>query len=206
MGLYRDVLFPSCYDMMMKHPGLDARRTESLATVAGDVLEVGIGTGLNLDHYPASVTRLVAVEPNAGMAKQLAKKATESPIEVELVVAPAEALPFEDARFDTVVSTHVLCSVEDIPRSLAEIRRVLRPGGQLVFLEHGLSHDHGVQKWQHRLNPIQRLFGAGCRLDVPMRQVIEAAGFDIRALDQGYVDGQPKTHGFLYQGRALRPV
>ncbi|MEQ9500320.1 MAG: class I SAM-dependent methyltransferase [Deltaproteobacteria bacterium] len=187
----------------MKDEALDAHRAQTLRHVRGNILEVGIGTGLNLDHYPAHVERITAVDPNAGMAKQLAKR--ESRVAVDFVAAPAEALPFLDGTFDTVVTTHVLCSFEDIAAALTELHRVLRPGGRLVFLEHGLSDEACVRRWQHRLDPLQRLWGAGCRLNVPIDEVILEAGFELTELERGHLEGQPRTHGFLYEGVAVRP-
>ena len=204
MGLYSNVLFPGCYDRMMKDAALDARRSESLRAVRGETLEVGIGTGLNLPHYPAHVRHITAVDPNRGMAKKLREKTARGAIAVDLHLAGAENMPFIDALFDTVVTTHVLCSLDDVDAGLREIRRVLRPGGQLVFLEHGLSCEHKVRAWQRRLNPLQRLWGDGCRLDVPISEVIRAAGFEIESLDEGYLPGHAKTHGYIYQGVARR--
>ena len=201
MGLYADVLFPKGYDFLMGLSKFDAERKASLAKVQGKVLEVGIGTGLNLPHYPEGIGKLTAVEPNPGMLKKLRKK--KSGIELEVVEAGAEELPFEEASFDTVVTTHVLCSIPDRAKALAEIRRVLRPGGRYVFLEHGLSPDAKVAKWQRRLNGIQRRFAVGCLLDVPVDEELEAAGFGFESLDQYYLKGQSKTHCYFYDGVAV---
>ena len=138
------------------------------------------------------------------MAKQLAKKVAAGDRPVDLTIAPAEQMPFPNQSFDTVVTTHVVCSFDDIPRALREVHRVLRVGGRLVFLEHGLSREPSIQKWQRRLDPVQRLWGDGCRLTVPVPDVLEAAGFRIEHVSEGYLDGQAKTHGYLYEGFALR--
>lgn len=202
MGIYNNVLFPTCYDAIMKGANLDARRAQALTSVRGRVLEVGIGTGLNLEHYPENVDGITALDPNPGMAKQLKKRVARLPIDVDLVVGPAEDMPFADQSFDTVVTTHVICSLDDIAQALAEIRRVLAPQGRLVFLEHGLSADDNIRKWQRRLNPVQKLWGGGCRLDVDVPRVLEAAGFGVDGMTEGYLAGQPKTHGYLYEGVA----
>ena len=159
MGLYADVLFPKAYDCLMGLSKFDAQRRRSLARVKGKVLEIGIGTGLNLPHYPDHLARLTAVEPNPGMLRKLSRK--RSRLDLDIHQAGAEELPFDDESFDTIVTTHVLCSIPDRAKALAEIKRVLRPGGHYVFLEHGQSPDPSVAKWQRRLNGIQRRFAVG---------------------------------------------
>jgi len=201
MGWYADVLFPKAYDCLMGLAKFDAQRRRSLQQVRGTVLEVGIGTGLNLPHYPAELTHLTAVDPNPGMLRKLARKTPR--IELEALQAGAENLPFEDGSFDTVVTTHVLCSIPDRARALAEIRRVLRPGGRYVFLEHGLSPDPKVARWQRRLNGIQRRFAAGCLLDIPVREELDAAGFEFAELEQYYLKEQSRTHTYFYDGVAI---
>ena len=202
MSFYSDVLFPWGYDWMMKDDNLDAKRGERLADVRGRILEVGIGTGLNLPFYPEHVERITAIDPNPGMAKELEKRLENSRVDVEFVSAPAESLPFADDTFDTVVSCHVLCSVQDVGAALSEIKRVLKPGGRLLFLEHGESPDECVCRWQHRLNWVQQNFAAGCRLELAVEAVLENAGFEIAELQTGYLEGQPKTHGYLFDGIA----
>ncbi len=203
MGLYRNVFFPKSYDLLMGLARFDAQRKTSLARARGRILEVGIGTGLNLPHYPEEVTSLTAVDPNPGMLRKLQRKLARSRLTVEAIAAGAEELPFPDASFDSVVTTHVLCSLPDRARALAEIRRVLRPGGRFVFLEHGLSPDAKVARWQRRLNGIQRRFAAGCLLDVPVREEVAAAGFSFESIEEYYLEGQSRTHSYLYDGVAV---
>lgn len=203
MGVYRDRIFPACYDLLMGMGKLDERRREALAPVRGQILEIGIGTGLNLPHYPATVETITGLDANAGMLRQLEKKLAGGGIEVAFECAGADLLPFEDSSFDTVVLTLVLCSLADRSRAMAEIRRVLRPDGRLVFLEHGLSPDPKVAKWQGRLNAIQKRFAVGCLLDVPVKQELEQAGFGFEKLEMGYQKGESKTHGYLYEGVAV---
>ena len=156
-----------------------------LSTLEGEVLELGAGTGLNVAHYPASVTRLVLTEPDRHMRRRLTTRLAEhfptpAPARVEVVDAVADKLPFDDGSFDAVVSTLVLCSVPDQQRALAEVRRVLRPGGHLVFLEHVAAVDKPDRfKWQRRIEPVWRRLADGCHLTRETLDSIEAAGFDV---------------------------
>ena len=206
MSYYAETLFPRYYDRVMKGEPLARARARSLHPAAGRVLEIGIGTGQNLSHYPAGVRAITAVDPNPGMARELQAKLDDSPVAVDFVQAPAEQLPFDDASFDSVVSTQVLCSVDDADAALREALRVLTPGGRLVFLEHGHSDDTSVARWQRWLTPIQRRFAAGCRLDVPIAEVIAAAGFEIETLERYYLEGDPRTHGCMSEGTATKPI
>ena len=166
MGVYSRVIFPRLCDWVMNDPRMAALRSELLADVGGEVLEIGFGTGLNLPHYPEHVRRITTVDPNPGMNRLARRRIAEGGIAVDQRVLSGEALPFEDGSFDCVVSTWTLCSIPDAGRALGEVHRVLRPGGRFLFLEHGLSEDSRVQRWQRRLNPIQRVLGDGCRLDL----------------------------------------
>lgn len=203
-GPYARWVFPTFYDRVMKSEDHELRRARLAEGAAGRVLEIGIGTGLNLAYYPEAVRRagMWAVEPNPGMRRRAEARAAELGVPLDVASAAAEALPFEDARFDTVVTSHALCSVRDVEESLAEIRRVLRPGGRLLFLEHGRAEDPAVARWQRRIGPVWRLVGAGCRLDVPVPSTLEQAGFRIARLRRGYLQGAPRTHGFLFEGIA----
>src|SRR4051812_37596799 len=145
MGLYSRVIFPRLCDYLMSGPVMDRYRKDLLAGVGGDVLEIGIGTGLNLSHYPAQVRKITTVDPSAGMNRLARRRIARSGIGVDQRVLGGEELPFGDETFDCVVSTGTLCSIPDVGRALGEVYRVLRPGGRFVFLEHGLSDDRKVR-------------------------------------------------------------
>jgi ubiquinone/menaquinone biosynthesis C-methylase UbiE len=171
-------VFAAAYDRMMaaaEHAGMRERRRELIAQARGRVLEIGAGTGLNVDHYGEAVTDLVFAEPEGPMAKRLRARVVMG----KVVEAPAEQLPFADDSFDTVVATLVLCTVEDTEQALAEIRRVLAPGGRLLLLEHVRSHDPGLAKWQDRLERPWHWVGRGCHCNRDTANDLAAAGFDV---------------------------
>ncbi len=177
-------LFATFYDRCVAGPedaGLRERRADLLAGARGDVLELGAGTGANLAHYPAAVARLVLTEPSPHMAARLAPKAAAARPGAEIVATGAEALPFADQSFDTVVSTLVLCTVTNPERALAEVRRVLRPAGRLLFLEHVRAEDPALARWQDRLETPWRLVGVGCHCNRDTVGTISRSGL---ALDQ----------------------
>ena len=153
MGIYSRLIFPRLCDWAMRTPRIERLRREVLAKANGEILEIGFGTGLNLGHYPEHVRHLTAVDPGVGMTRIARRRIERSHIDVDLRVQTAEELPFEDGRFDCVVSTWTLCSIQEPGRAVSEIGRVLRPGGHYFFLEHGLGDDPGVQRWQRRLTP-----------------------------------------------------
>ena len=192
MGVYSDHVLPRVIDvacgMKTNHP----HRERVCAGLEGEVVEIGFGSGLNVPFYPASVSRIAAVEP-ADIGWKLARKrlaATDVP--VERAGLDGQSLPFPDNSFDNALSTWTMCTIPDLDAALAELRRVLRPGGRLHFVEHGLAPDEKVQRWQHRLEPIQkRLFG-GCHLTRPIVDRLKGAGFEIEDLDVFYEDGAPK--------------
>ncbi len=204
MGFYSRVVFPRLCEWVMRDPKMAALRGEALAQVRGEVLEIGFGTGLNLDHYSSQVRRIVAVDPGEGMNRLARKRIAQSRVEVDLHTQSAEGLPFEPETFDWVVSTWTLCSIPDVTQAVSEVHRVLRPGGQFVFVEHGLSDDPRVQRWQRRLNPIQRLIGDGCRLDLDVNAVIRGQPFRNVALERFLFDKTPRTHGSMYRGIAVK--
>jgi ubiquinone/menaquinone biosynthesis C-methylase UbiE len=201
-------LFARMYDRVIQgaeDAGLRDWRATLLGRAAGCTLEVGSGTGLNLAHYPGSVTRLVVAEPSRFMREQLVVRAKDHHLKPEVIDAPAEALPFESATFDTVVCTLVLCSVTDLDESLAEMHRVLRPGGRLIYLEH-VAHDGGWQRvFQHMLEPVWRLWADGCRLTRSTGNHIEANGFQI---EERTAEDMPLAPFFVrpcLRGTATRP-
>jgi len=204
MRWYSQLIFPSLCDRFLNQPLLTKCRREQLSEVEGAILEVGVGTGLNLPHYPSHVRRIATVDPNPGMSKKLRKRIEQTGIEVDQRLARSESLPFADDTFDYVVSTLTLCSIAQVEKAMQEIHRVLKPGGRFVFLEHGLSDDPKVQKWQRRLNPIQRVIGDGCRLDVDVRQILGASPFGSVEIENFYMEKTPRMFGFVYRGSASK--
>lgn len=171
--------------------GMAARRRQLLAGVTGDVLEIGAGTGLNLEHYPAGLGRLVLTEPDPGMSARLQRRVEASGREATVVSAGAQELPFADGEFDTVVSTMVLCTVPDPRAALSEIRRVLRPGGRLLFVEHVRSDAERLARWQDRLAKPWAVFGQGCRCNQPTLSLMEDAGLVVEGLQRSEWRGMP---------------
>lgn len=205
MKLLERRLFPWMMDHALGRQKVSRLRRLALRDAAGDVLEIGFGTGLNLAHYPEGVTRLTAVDVNPGMNRRALRRIAAGGIAVDHRIADATRLPLADGSFDTLVSTWTLCSVANLDAVLEEMRRVLRPGGRLLFVEHGLSRDPAVQRWQQRLNGLQRWIGAGCNLNRDFRERIPAGGFRLQHLREFYMEGDPRTHGYTYHGIA-RPV
>jgi ubiquinone/menaquinone biosynthesis C-methylase UbiE len=187
-------LFACVYDRMtagVEAAGLRARREQLLEGARGRVLEIGAGTGANLPFYGATIETITAAEPEAAMARKLSNRVRELHRDVEVVQAPAEKLPFPDGHFDTVVSTLVLCTVKDLGQTLRELRRVLKPGGRLLFIEHVRSEDPKVAAWQDRLNPLNRIVAHGCNCNRPTVDAIRAAGFAITSLEHGMLAKAP---------------
>ena len=204
MGFYSAVIFPRLCDFLLGRPFVADQRRALLAGAFGDVLEIGFGTGLNLPHYPARVRKLTAVDPNAGMHRLARKRVRRCKIEVDVRVQSGERLPFEDGRFDCAVSTFTLCSIPDAGQALCEVYRVLRPGGRLLLLEHGLSPEPGVQRWQRRLNWLETRLGDGCHLDRNVRELVAAQPFSSVAIEEFYLEQMPRTHGYIYRGHAVK--
>lgn len=204
-----DKLFASLYDKFFaaaERDGMAARRKELLSNARGRVLEIGAGTGLNVDSYPETLDRLVLTEPSEPMAKRMLDKVAESPLDPEVVIATAEELPFDDASFDTIVSTLVLCTVPDPAAALAEIQRLLAPGGQLLLLEHVRSESADSAKWQDRLETPWRLYGNGCYCNRDTISMVESAGFSWDELEHGTIPHAPPIIRPLIQGRAVMMV
>ncbi len=190
-------LFASVYDRLLSRTeaaGLQEKRKRLLGGLTGRVLEIGAGTGANLPFYGEQVQSLTVAEPEAPMARKLEKKIPGARRQVDLVRAPAERLPFPDASFDAVVSTLVLCTVGDQPRALSEIRRVLKPGGRLVFIEHVRSEEPRVARWQDRLNGLNQVLAHGCNCNRRTLEAIGAAGFRVTSLERTIL---PKTPPFI---------
>ena len=201
MGLYGRYLLPRLVHLAMKHPQAHERRMSLIPQATGTVLEVGIGSGLNLRFYTNAARHIYGVEPSEQLLSMARAAARHSPVPVELICADAEHLPLQEASIDTVVMTWTLCSIAAPARALAEMKRVLRRDGKLLFVEHGLAPDPSVQRWQHRLTPHWARLAGGCHLDRSMDTLIVAAGFRIDALNARYVPG-PKPFTFFYEGSA----
>lgn len=204
MGLYARHVLPSLLHAAMRQEVLRPFRTRVVGAAEGRVLEVGIGSGLNLPLYGAAVREVVGVDPSEALLRRAGQAAKGARVPVELVEGSAEALAFEDASFDTVLTTWSLCTIPDANRALAEVRRVLRPGGSLLFVEHGRAPEPGVARWQDRLDPLWSRIAGGCHLNRPMDALLTRNGFRLDALATSRVPG-PRTHTFLYEGRA-RPT
>jgi ubiquinone/menaquinone biosynthesis C-methylase UbiE len=204
MGFYSDVIFPRLCELLLNRPLVAKHRRQLLATVCGDVLEIGFGTGLNLPYYPAQVRRIATVDPNPGMHRLAQRRVKRSKVEVDQRVLGSERLPFEADRFDCAVSTFCLCSINDVGQALSEIYRVLKPRGKFLFLEHGLSPEPSVQKWQRRLNRLEMFLADGCHLDRNMKELVAAWPFSSVDVEEFYMERMPRTHGYLYRGVARK--
>jgi ubiquinone/menaquinone biosynthesis C-methylase UbiE len=179
-------------------------RKELLSPVHGEVLELGVGTGLNLPHYPKAITWLHAVDPVMLLPKTVAKRAALQSFPVRIEHITAEMLPYGDCSFDYVVSTWTLCTIPDPVKALQEVDRVLKPEGTYLFLEHGRSDDKNIARWQDRLNPLQNLLGCGCHLNRRIDQLIVEAGLKVVALDRFRMERVPRIGGEMYRGAAVR--
>jgi ubiquinone/menaquinone biosynthesis C-methylase UbiE len=205
VGVYGEQVLPRIVNVVCNLKESVPQRRRACAGLAGEVLEIGFGSGLNIPYYPPGVSEVFAIEP-ADVAWKLARKRVDAtPIPIHRAGLDGQALPFPDNRFDAALSTWTMCTIPDIDAALRELRRVLKPGGTLHFVEHGLAPDEGVRRWQHRLDPLQqRLFG-GCHLTRATPELLTGAGFVITELDAYYETGAPKVVGAHTLGVAQSP-
>jgi ubiquinone/menaquinone biosynthesis C-methylase UbiE len=203
MGLYSKHIFPRLLDWSLRTPEVSEERRKTLAAVRGEVLEIGFGTGLNLPHYPPEVTRLAVVDSERMLEVRVAHRIARARMSIEQVHLDASRrLPFADDSFDSVVTTFTLCSIDDLGAALSEMRRVLRPDGLFVFLEHGRSDNPRVAKLQDRLNPLQKAIGQGCNMNRSIDRLVREAGFEITQLERFLMPGSPRILGEMYRGMA----
>ena len=200
MGFYNDVILPKVCDLAMRNKQLRPYRERVIGAAEGRVLEIGIGSGRNLPFYRAPVQKVLALEPSAKLIA-MARHALHPGTQVSFIEASAEAIPLDDRSVDTVVTTWTLCSIPDAAMALTEMRRVLRPGGKLLFVEHGMAPDRNVRRWQDWLTPAWKRISGGCHLNRPISTMIESAGFRIERVETGYMPG-PKAMTFMYEGSA----
>ena len=203
MGFYDERILPNLIACACGARPIEKHRRAIVPQADGVVLEVGLGSGTNLPFYDAArVERVIGVEPSAGMRVKARRAIARQAVPVELLDAPGEALPLDDNSVDTVLLTFTLCTIPDAPAALAEMRRVLRPGGRLIFLEHGLAPDAGVARWQRRIEPVWKRIGGGCHLARPMDRLIAQGGFRIDRMEADYTPKTPRISGFVYRGVA----
>jgi ubiquinone/menaquinone biosynthesis C-methylase UbiE len=201
MGFYRDQILPVLIDLSMRQQNLAAYRRRVIPAAEGRVLEIGIGSGLNLPFYSQKAEHVIGLDPSPKLLAMARQAARASSGPVEFVEGSAEAIPLEGGSIDTVVTTWTLCSIPDAPRSLGEMRRVLKPGGRLLFVEHGRSPDPSVRRWQDLLTPAWKRIGGGCHLNRAIGTLIEGAGFRFERIETGYMRG-PRPLTFMYEGSA----
>ena len=202
MGVYQEHILPHLVNLAMRNRQLAPYRERTIPLAGGRVLEIGVGSGLNLPLYTDRTTEIVGLDPHPKLLAMASEKPRSIPS--KLIEGSAESIPLDDASVDTVVSTWSLCTIRDVAAALAEIRRVVKPDGQLLFVEHGLAPENSVQRWQNRLTPLWKRFAGGCHLNRPISSLIEDAGFHIAQMQTGYMAG-PKPMTFTYEGSA-RPA
>ena len=203
-SFYSKFVFPYLCEFVMSGDSLNGLRQDALLKTEGEVLEIGFGTGLNLPHYPDSVQQIDTVDVNPRMYHLARKRIEASVIPVANYVLSGENLPMEDSSYDCVTCTFTLCSIPDVSKALLEIKRVLKPGGKFVFLEHGLSDATKVQVWQHRLNPLQKIIGDGCHLNRDINQLVRGATFEMISLKCFQIPFLPRFIGHCFQGIAVK--
>lgn len=198
MGFYERWVLPSVLDFAMRQPPIPKQREKVVPRARGRVLEIGIGSGLNLAYYDkANVTRILGLDPSLELRRRAVDRSRQAGLEVDFIGLSGEEIPLEDASVDTVVTTFTLCTIPDVHAALGEMRRVLRPEGELLFAEHGRAPDADVERWQDRLNPFWQRVAGGCNLNRRIDDLIRSAGFEVRELEKSYLPGpRPMTYNY----------
>lgn len=203
MSLYEDHILPHLIGFACRQPQIMKARSQVVPAAEGRVLEVGFGSGTNLEFYdPVRVERLFALEPSQGMRRKAARSVEASPLEIEWLDLPGEEIPLEDDSVDTVVLTYTACTIPGVEAALAQMRRVLKPGGRLLFSEHGAAPDPGIARWQRRIEPVWKPIAGGCHLTRKPDQLLAQAGFKIDRMETGYLPKSPKFAAYNYAGSA----
>jgi ubiquinone/menaquinone biosynthesis C-methylase UbiE len=203
MGFYENRVLPHLIEMGCGAPPIAKQREKVVPLARGRVLEIGMGSGLNLSFYdPSRVEKVWGLEPSEGMRRMAAARVASAPFEVEWLGLPGEEIPLDDDSADTVLLTYTLCTIPDFRAALAQMRRVLKPGGLLLFSEHGAAPDASVRKWQDRINPLWKKIAGGCNLNRDIPGALEDAGFRIEQLDTLYLPKTPRIAAFQYWGQA----
>jgi len=203
MGFYREQMLPRFQDKVMARKPNREVRARVCEDLSGSVVEVGFGTGLNAYYYPAAVTKVVAIEPSRVCMRIAAPRIAKSPVPVEYGGLTGERLDLPSGEFDAVLSTWTLCTIPNLAVALAELRRVLKPGGSFHFVEHGHAPDEKVARMQARLEPLNKRLAGGCHLTRHITEDIERAGFNVERIDTYYFKGEPKALGYTYEGRVV---
>lgn len=205
MGFYENYVLPRMIDVACGAGPILKQRQKVVPHARGRVLEVGMGSAINIPFYNADQIEMVwGLEPSEGMRRKAAPRIADAPFPVEWLSLPGEEIPLEDNSADTVLLTFTLCTIPDFARALDQMRRVLKPGGRLLFAEHGEAPDENVRKWQERINPIWKRFAGGCNVNRRIPQLIEAGGFKIEEVDSMYLPQTPKIAAFQYWGSATQ--
>jgi ubiquinone/menaquinone biosynthesis C-methylase UbiE len=203
---YRDRIVPRLVNLACGTKANEALRRQVCAGLHGRVIEIGFGSGLNVPFYPRAVDQVDAVEPADLAWKMAGKRIGAARTPVTRAWLDGQSLPFRDATYETALSTWTLCTIPDVDSALHELVRVLKPGGVLHFVEHGLAPHDDVRRWQHRLEPVQKRLAGGCHLTRPVTHMLKSAGFTITQLDEFYEPGIPKSFGALAVGEATTPL
>jgi ubiquinone/menaquinone biosynthesis C-methylase UbiE len=208
VGLWDEQILPRVTDKLLGDAQVRKLRRKAVAGLQGTVVEIGFGSGLNVPLYPPEVEKVYAIEPSTVARRLASERVASSPVTVEFAGLDGQKLPLPSESVDAALSTFTLCTIPEVDLALMELYRVLKPGGQLHFLEHGLSDDPGVEKWQLRFNGVQQFVCGGCNLDRPIDRLLEDSGFELGEVEHEFMPGPKAVRpwGYLYEGRATKPT